>query len=57
MGWACSLYAGIISHWEKRNGREIWKLDPNTVDKDMMLELIDQHGTSRYSRDAMISAG
>ena len=44
VGWACSLYAGIISHWEKRNSREIWKLDPNTVDKDMML------GSDRQTR-------
>ena len=57
VGWACALYSGIISHWEKRNAREIWKLDPNTVDREMMLRYIDSDGHPRCSPAGPTSPG
>lgn len=44
VSWACALYAGLISHWEKRNKKDIWNLDPNSIDSEMMLKLIDTYG-------------
>lgn len=44
VGWACALYADLISHWEKRNRKAIVNLDPKSVDRELMLALIDQYG-------------
>src|SRR5262245_342431 len=45
VGWACTLFADMIGHWEKRNGKAIRHLDPAALDVDLMIELIDKYGT------------
>ncbi len=44
VGWACSLYADLVGHWEKRNAKAIQDLDPATVDVDLMMRLFDDYG-------------
>ncbi|HXY92452.1 MAG TPA: amidohydrolase family protein [Acidimicrobiia bacterium] len=44
VGWACTLYADMIGHWEKRNAKAIQILDPATLDIDLMVRLVEQYG-------------
>src|SRR5438874_1818357 len=51
VGWACSLYADLIGHWEKRNGEAIKKTDPSALDVKKLLEY-----TQKYGRPEMVEA-
>ncbi|MCH8088773.1 MAG: amidohydrolase family protein [Chloroflexi bacterium] len=44
VAWACTLYANMIGHWEKRNGKAIRDLNPSNLDQDLLFQLIDQYG-------------
>ena len=50
VAWACSLFADLISHWEKRGAQAIDLLDPDRVDVDEVLDLVDQYGEERQRR-------
>jgi predicted TIM-barrel fold metal-dependent hydrolase len=47
VAWACSLFADLISHWEKRGADTIGLLDPARVDVDELLELVVRYGEDR----------
>jgi predicted TIM-barrel fold metal-dependent hydrolase len=51
VGWACLLYADILSHWEKRNRDSIHELDPARIDTALLLELFAKYGNDRFSAD------
>jgi predicted TIM-barrel fold metal-dependent hydrolase len=51
VGWACSLFADLISHWEKRNRASIRELDPARVDTGLLLELFAEYGDARFRAD------
>ena len=44
VGWACSLFADLIGHWEKRNKSQIGQLDPSTLDVDAFMEYVAKYG-------------
>ncbi len=44
VGWACGLYADLIGHWKKRNAQQIHRLDPENVDRDLVMELFKEYG-------------
>jgi predicted TIM-barrel fold metal-dependent hydrolase len=44
VGWACSLYADLIGHWEKRNGKAIGNYDPANLDLKLFQQLARQYG-------------
>ncbi len=44
VAWACSLYADLIGHFEKRGGHAIERLDPDRLDVDALMTLFDAHG-------------
>jgi predicted TIM-barrel fold metal-dependent hydrolase len=44
VGWACMLYADLIGHWEKRNGRAIQSTHPSKLDRARLLEYARQYG-------------
>jgi predicted TIM-barrel fold metal-dependent hydrolase len=44
VAWACSLYADLIGHWEKRNFKSLENLDPANLDQKLLLELYQRHG-------------
>jgi predicted TIM-barrel fold metal-dependent hydrolase len=44
VGWAASLYTGMLGHWEKRNGRAIGQYDPRRLDRDEMATLLGRYG-------------
>jgi predicted TIM-barrel fold metal-dependent hydrolase len=51
VAWACELYAGLVSHWEKRNAESIHELDPARIDSELLLELFEQYGDDRMARN------
>src|SRR4030095_10005263 len=51
VGWACMLYADLIGHWEKRNGKAIQKTHPSRLDVARLLEY-----TQKYGRRGRIEA-
>jgi hypothetical protein len=44
VAWACSLYADLLGHFEKRNGRAIHGLDPDRLDVAALMQHFDRHG-------------
>ena len=44
VGWACSLYADLIGHWEKRGPRGMQNLDPANLDHALLMQLVEQYG-------------
>lgn len=48
--WACSLYADLIEHWEKRSLRAIDAYDPAQLDRDRLARALREHGGERYAR-------
>jgi hypothetical protein len=51
VGWACSLFADLISHWEKRNREAIRELDPARVDTALLMKLFEEYGEGRLRAD------
>ena len=47
MSWATNLYADIVAHWEKRNGKAIHQYDPARLDRERVMELIAEYGDDR----------
>ena len=43
-GWACSLYADLIGHWQKHNVNFIHNFDPANLDEALMRELFAEYG-------------
>ena len=44
VAWACSLYADLIGHWEKRNPKSLENLDPANLDQKLLLDLYRRYG-------------
>lgn len=44
VAWACSLYADLIGHFEKRGAHAIERLDPDRLDVDGLMALFEAHG-------------
>ncbi len=47
VGFACSLYAELISHWAKRNRTVIDDLNPANIDRESYLDLVARYGSER----------
>ena len=47
VGWAVSLYADLIGHWQRRNGERISDFDPANLDTDLFMQLVSQYGDER----------
>jgi predicted TIM-barrel fold metal-dependent hydrolase len=44
VGWACSLYADLIGHWEKRNRQALENTSPQRLDRPALLALVEKYG-------------
>jgi predicted TIM-barrel fold metal-dependent hydrolase len=44
VGWAVSLYADLVSHWERRSGGRIGDFDPDNLDRELFFKLIQDYG-------------
>jgi predicted TIM-barrel fold metal-dependent hydrolase len=51
VGWACSLYADLIGHWEKRNPEGLENTKPANLDRKKLLELAE-----KYAKPAVLEA-
>ncbi len=43
--WACSLYADLVGHWEKRNRKALENYDPTLLDRELFAELYEKYGS------------
>jgi predicted TIM-barrel fold metal-dependent hydrolase len=50
-GWACSLFADLIGHWEKRNRDALENTNPARLDRTELLALAE-----KYGKPAMVEA-
>ena len=50
VAWACALFAGLVGHWEKRNGDAIVGLDPDRLDVDELMQLLRRLRRRRRDR-------
>jgi predicted TIM-barrel fold metal-dependent hydrolase len=48
VGWACTLYSDLLSHWEKRNRETIQHLDPARIDTELLLRLFEEYGDENF---------
>jgi hypothetical protein len=44
VGYACNLYADLVSHWKKRNADAVQSLDPALLDLSEMRDYFEQYG-------------
>lgn len=44
VGWASSLYADMIGHWEKRNGKAMENYNPANLNRELLLDLYRRYG-------------
>jgi predicted TIM-barrel fold metal-dependent hydrolase len=45
VGWACTMFADMVSHWEKRGVEGLRSLNPENLDVERFLALVDQYGS------------
>jgi predicted TIM-barrel fold metal-dependent hydrolase len=46
VGWAANLYADMIGHWQKRNGKAIENYNPANLDRALFQDLAQRYGSS-----------
>lgn len=51
VGWACTLFADLVSHWEKRNAKTIHQLDPKAVDTRLVMQLFAEYADEHFRPD------
>jgi hypothetical protein len=49
MGWACSLYADLVGHFEKRNRDHVKMYDPSEIDQAELRRLFERFGPKRFA--------
>ena len=47
VGWAVSLYADLVGHWEKRGRPGMDNYDPENLDIDLLQRLVSEYGDPR----------
>jgi predicted TIM-barrel fold metal-dependent hydrolase len=49
VSWACTLYADLLGHWEKRNRQAIHHYDPAELDRSELARLFEQYGSREFA--------
>jgi predicted TIM-barrel fold metal-dependent hydrolase len=44
VGWACSLYADLIGHWQKRNIKALENYNPANLNRELLVDLFLRYG-------------
>ncbi len=44
VGWGCQLFGDLIEHWERRGAPALKRMDPDKLDRKMLLSLVEKHG-------------
>jgi predicted TIM-barrel fold metal-dependent hydrolase len=47
VSWAVALYADLIGHWSKRNGKAIHDLDPDRLDVGALMGFVKKYGDEK----------
>ena len=42
--WGATLYADLVGHWEKRNGKAVQNYNPDLIDAELLYKLYNQYG-------------
>ena len=45
VAWAAALFADVLGHWRKRNGRAVLDYDPDALDRSALGRLIAEHAS------------
>jgi hypothetical protein len=49
VGWACQLFSDLIEHWERRGARALRDMDPDLLDRDLLMSLTEKYGYGELS--------
>jgi predicted TIM-barrel fold metal-dependent hydrolase len=49
IGWASTMFADVISHWEKRNRKSLSHYDPRALDRDQLDDLVRRYGSGSFA--------
>jgi predicted TIM-barrel fold metal-dependent hydrolase len=44
VGWGCQLFGDLIEHWERRGAPALKRMDPDKLDRKLLLDLVAKHG-------------
>src|SRR5499426_1255453 len=44
VGWGCQLFGDLIEHWERRGAPALKRMDPDKLDRKLLLSMVEKHG-------------
>ena len=44
VGWGCQLFGDLVEHWERRGAPALKRMDPDKLDRKLLLKLVEEHG-------------
>ena len=44
VGWGCQLFGDLIEHWERKGAPALKRMDPDKLDRKLLLSLVEEHG-------------
>jgi predicted TIM-barrel fold metal-dependent hydrolase len=44
VGWGCQLFGDLIEHWERRGAPALKRMNPDRLDRKLLMELVVKHG-------------
>jgi len=44
VGWGCQLFGDLIEHWERRGAPALKRMDPDKLDRKLLLDLVEKYG-------------
>src|SRR5262245_35047940 len=46
VGWGAQLFGDLMEHWERRGAPALKRMDPDKLDRKLLLDLVEKHGYS-----------
>ncbi len=44
VGWGCQLFGDLMEHWERRGAPALKRMDPDKLDRKLLLDMVEKHG-------------
>ena len=44
VGWGCQLFGDLIEHWERRGAPALKRMDPDKLDRKLLLSMVEKYG-------------
>src|SRR4029077_20351149 len=44
VGWGCQLFGDLVEHWERRGAPALKRMNPDRLDRKLLMSLVEQHG-------------